>query len=70
MVSKKDFKVIGIVSILLSVTGFILDLNERVQDIYTNVFEILMMTVLIYGIIAILYFPIKLLTNKLGRQKS
>jgi hypothetical protein len=69
MVSKKDFIVIGIVSILLSVTGFILDLNERVQDIYTNVFEILMMAVLIYGIISILYFPIKLLTNKLGRQK-
>lgn len=70
MVSKKDFTVIGIISILLSVTGFILDLNERVPDIKTNVFEIFMMTGLIYGIISILYFPIKLLTNKLDKQKS
>jgi hypothetical protein len=70
MVGKIDFIVIGIISILLSVAGFILDLNERVLDIKTNVFEILMMTILIYGIICILYFPIKLLTNKLGKQKS
>jgi hypothetical protein len=70
MVHKKDFIVIGIISILLSVTGFILDLNERVQDIKTTIFEILMMTVLIYGMISIFYFPIKLLKNKLGKQKS
>jgi hypothetical protein len=70
MVSEKDFIVIGIVSTLLSLTGFILDLNERVQNIFTNIFEILMMTVLIYGIISIFYFPIKMLIYKLGRQKS
>ncbi len=70
MISKKDFIVIGIVSILISLTGFILDLNERVQDIKTNVFEIVVMTVLIYGLISILYFPIKLLLNKLGKQKT
>jgi hypothetical protein len=70
MVHKKDFIVIGIISILLSMTGFILDLNERGQDIKTTIFEILMMTVLIYGMISIFYFPIKLLKNKLGKQKS
>ena len=70
MVSKKDFIVIGIVSILLSVTGFILDLNERVPDIKTNVFEIFMMTGIIYGIISVFYFPIKLLTIKLGKRKA
>lgn len=70
MVSKKDFIVIGIVSILLSVTGFILDLNERVPDIKTNVFEIFMMTGIIYGIISIFYFPIKLLIIKLGKRKA
>jgi hypothetical protein len=70
MVRKKDFIVIGLISILLSMTGFILDLNERVQDIKTTIFEILMMTVLIYGMISIFYFPIKLLKNKLGKQKS
>jgi hypothetical protein len=70
MVRKKDFIVIGLISILLSMTGFILDLNERGQDIKSTIFEILMMTVLIYGMISIFYFPIKLLKNKLGKQKS
>ena len=70
MVRKKDFIVIGIISILLSMTGFILDLNERGQDIKTTIFEILMMTVLIYGIISILYFPIKLLTINWGKRIS
>jgi hypothetical protein len=70
MVRKKDFIVIGLISILLSMTGFILDLNERGQDIKSTIFEILMMTVLIYGIISILYFPIKLLTINWGKRKS
>jgi len=70
MISKKDFILIGIISILLSVTGFFLDLNELVPDIRTNIFEILMMAVLIYCAISIIYFPTKLLTNKLSKQKS
>jgi hypothetical protein len=70
MISKKDFILIGIVSMLLSVTGFFLDLNELVPDIRTNIFEILMMASLIYCAISIFYFPIKLLTNKLSKQKS
>lgn len=68
MVSRKDLLVIGIISILLSVTGFILDINERVPDIRINVFDISMMAGLICGIISILYFPIKLLANRFGRQ--
>ena len=44
MVTKKAFFRIGVLSLLLSMTGFILDLNERVPDIKTNVFEIVMMT--------------------------
>ena len=64
MASKKDFIRIGILSLLLSMTGFVLDLNERVPDIKTNVFEIVMMTGLCYGIISVFYFPISLLIHK------
>ena len=64
MVSKKDFIRIGVLSLLLSMTGFILDLDERVQDIKTNVFEIVMMTGLCYGIISVFYFPISFLIHK------
>jgi hypothetical protein len=64
MATKKDFIRIGILSFLLSMTGFILDLDERVPDIKTNVFEIVMMTGLCYGIISVFYFPISLLLHK------
>jgi hypothetical protein len=61
MATKKDFIRIGVLSLLLSMTGFILDLDERVQNVKTNVFEIAMMTVLCFGIISVFYFPISLL---------
>jgi hypothetical protein len=64
MATKKDFIRIGILSFLLSMTGFILDLDERVPDIKTNVFEVVMMTGLCYGIISVFYFPISLLLHK------
>ena len=67
MVTKKAFFRIGVLSFLLSMTGFILDLNERVPDIKTNVFEIVMMTGLCYGIISVIYFPISLLIHKLAK---
>lgn len=67
--TKKDFLGIGIFSLLLSLTGFILDLNERVPDIKTNVFEVVMMTGLCYGIISVFYFPINLLIQKIAKYK-
>ena len=67
MATKKDFIRIGILSLLLSMTGFILDLDERVPDIKTNVFEIVMMTGLCYGIISVFYFPIRVLIHKLAK---
>ena len=67
MVTKKAFFRIGVLSFLLSLTGFVLDLNERVPDIKTNVFEIVMMTGLCYGIISFFYFPFSLLIHKLTK---
>jgi H+/Cl- antiporter ClcA len=64
MATKKDFIRIGVLSFLLSMTGFVLDLDERVPDIKTNVFEIVMMTGLCYGIISVFYFPISFLIHK------
>jgi hypothetical protein len=61
---KKDIIVIVAISLILSITGFVLDLNERVPDILTNIFEILMMAGFILVAISIFYFPIKLLLNK------
>jgi hypothetical protein len=66
--SKKDFIKIGLLSLLLSMAGFILDLDERVPDVKTNVFEIAMMTVLCFGIISVFYFPIRVLIHKLAKK--
>ena len=67
MVTKKAFFRIGVLSLLLSLTGFILDQDERVLDVKTNVFEIVIMTGLCYGIISVIYFPISLLIHKLTK---
>jgi hypothetical protein len=64
MATKKDFIRTGVLSFLLSMTGFILDLDERVPDIKTNVFEVVMMTGLCYGIISVFYFPFSFLIHK------
>ncbi len=70
MKNNKDILVIVAVSVILSITGFILDLNERVPDIKTNIFEIIMMAGVMFGIISIFYFPIKFIVNKFRRQTS
>lgn len=67
MTTKKDLIRIGILSLLMSMTGFILDQDERVLDVKTNVFEVVMMTGLCYGIISVIYFPISLLIHKLTK---
>ena len=67
MTTKKDLIRIGILSLLMSMTGFILDQDERVLDVKTNVFEIVIMTGLCYGIISVIYFPISLLIHKLTK---
>ena len=64
MATKKDLIRIGILSLLMSMTGFILDQDERVLDVKTNVFEIVIMTGLCYGIISVIYFPISLMIHK------
>ncbi len=40
------------ISIAISIIGFILDFDERVENVYLNLFEIAMMTLIIFGILA------------------
>ena len=70
MKNSKDTLIIVAISVVLSFTGFVLDLNERVPDIKTNIFEITMMAGVIFGVIAIFYFPIKFIVGKLRRKIS
>lgn len=58
MMKKKQLLAILSLSILLSVTGYILDYKERVDDVLLNVFEITMMSILIFAVMTALYFAI------------
>lgn len=54
----KALIVIAITSLALSILGFIIDLGERVQNILTNIFEVLVMTGIIFIIITTIYLAI------------
>jgi hypothetical protein len=69
MINKKDIIIIGIISILLSVIGFILDLNERIPNILLNIYEMLIMSAIIFILISIIYFPVKLIIYKFIKSK-
>ena len=69
MINKKDILIIGIISILLTVIGFILDLNERIPNILLNIYEMLIMSAIIFIMISIIYFPVKLIIYKFIKSK-
>ena len=69
MINKKDIIIIGIISILLTVIGFILDLNERIPNILLNIYEMLIMSAIIFIMISIIYFPVKLIIYKFRKSK-
>ena len=69
MINKKDIIIIGIISILLKVIGFILDLNERIPNILLNTYEVLFMSAIIFIMISIIYFPVKLIIYKFIKSK-
>jgi hypothetical protein len=66
---KKHLLVILTIAFTLSITGFIIDLNERVQDINTNIFEIMMMTGVIFVLISVFYFPLKFIVISVRKHK-
>lgn len=45
----------GIIALMLSLFGFFIDADPRVQNISTNVFEIVMMAFIILSAITIIY---------------
>jgi hypothetical protein len=65
---KKEILIIISISFLLSIFGFILDLNERVQNIWINIYEIVMMTGIIFCALAIIFFSLKFMIILLRRQ--
>jgi len=51
----KTIKNLLIVSFILSMIGFIIDLRERVPNVWINIFEIIMMTGIIFTVFTSIY---------------
>lgn len=52
---QRNLRIMFITAFALSILGFILDLNERVPDIWVNIMDVVMMTFVLFIIIGFLY---------------
>lgn len=66
---KKNLVLLLVLAFSLSVFGFILDLGERVPNIATNVIEITIMAVLMFGLFCLLY-SIAVLAGSIFNKKT
>jgi hypothetical protein len=58
-----------IVSFSISIIGFIIDLGERVPNVWINIFEIIMMTGIIFTVFTSIYLLTKIITKIFQRIK-
>ncbi len=63
---KSHFLIIAVVSLFLSVLGFVLDINERIDDVFLNVFEVFMMFLVLFGFISMCYTGLYYLRRRLS----
>ena len=67
---KKVLLNILIISVCLTIVGFLVDGDEPNPSIWTNVFELLVMTILIFTIISFIYFATTLAFKKVRQLFS
>ena len=67
---KKILLNILIISVCLTIVGFLVDGDEPNPSIWTNVFEFLMMTILTFTIILFIYFATTLAFKKVRQLFS
>jgi hypothetical protein len=64
---KKNSIVLLIGSLLMSLIGFFMDTDPRESSLLISIFEILMLTIILFTILSVVYFPIRLLLNALKK---
>ena len=67
---KKILLNILIISVCLTIVGFLVDGDEPNPSIWTNVFELLVMTILTFTIISFIYFATTLAFKKVRQLFS
>ena len=60
--------IIFIISILLSFFGWFVDSDPKGNDVLFNIFEICMMSLVLFLLISPFYFIIKFIKNKFNRR--
>lgn len=59
---KKSLLLIFLIGIFISTIGFFIDTDVREPSLFTNLFEIGMMGIVISLLISLIYFPIRFLS--------
>ena len=67
MKNKIVFIYLFVVSIALSILGFLVDSDPRPANISTPIFEIFAMSLIIFGFLALLYFGFKSIFGQVKR---
>lgn len=62
---EKKLLVIGIVSFILTMVLYFLDSDERTSSLFTTIFEIFLMTAMLFLVIAINFFAISFFVRKM-----
>ena len=66
----KTLRTLSILSFILSMIGFIIDLGERVPNVWVNIFEIIMMTGIIFTVFTSIYLLSKFIYKVFQRLKT
>jgi len=69
MKNAKPFLLILIFSAIISILGFIVDMDERYPDIMVNIKDVLLMTALIFSAVSILYLIYLLFAGLVAKKQ-
>ncbi len=70
MKQTKKLSIILGISFVLSVLAFLIDIKERTLNIFVNFFDIIVMTVLVFGAITIVFYLATFLINLIGKSNN
>lgn len=62
---KKTLLPIAVIAIVLSIVGFIADLNERVDNVAINIMEIFSMAFILFFILNVMVFIVRFIIRRL-----
>lgn len=66
---KTPMLIIAVLSIAIALAGFVLDLNERIPDILTNITDVLMLSFAVFSVLFPVYLLIRYILKTSGMAR-